>query len=664
MQSPDVRTQLPQQFTSFVGRAREVEEIGAALVYPHCRLLTLVGPGGIGKTRLALAVASTAVPRFPDGIYFINLQPVNEIEILFTMIADLLSVTLVGQEAPASQIGRALAGKRILLILDNFEQLRSSADRLRDMLPGSDVRLLLTSREALQLQEEWLYTVSGLDFEVDTEETGVESAAVQLFVERARRVKPNFSLEHETDAVEEICRLVEGMPLAIELAAAWTGYLSCADIAAEIERDLSFLGSHLRNLPKRHRSIQAVFDQTWKQLTPEEKAVFSRTSVFRGGFRREAATAVTGASLPLLAGLIDRSLLRWERRSNKSAARGRYQTHELLRQYAADRLERDTQDTAQTVARHGRYYCRFLIRWHDDLMEGGDQAAAMAEIDGELDNVRAAWQWAAEHGDYAELEQAATVLMNFFYYSDRFRDARESFQSAIHSLELRPACFERDRAMAVILNYLAWHLMMLGTIEASDEAARRSHQIYDQLGIPPISGIDTDPRQVLCFNARLVGRYAEAITWGEEALADGRQRGHLQKQHFTHRMLCEVYVDMGELEEAQRHAQQALVVEQHNDPWSLAYTHNLLGAVAGAKGEFETAERHYQTCRGIFAQIEHRVGVADALQKLGVLALAQGHHKAALTLSRPGADHLQREPAGAGGDRNTGHHRQSRAGPR
>ena len=300
-----------------------------------------------------------------------------------------------------------------------------------------------------------------------------------------------------------------------------------------------------------------------------------------------------------------------------------------MRQYAADRLERDTQDTAQTVARHGQYYCRFLIRWHDDLMEGGDQATAMAEIDGELDNVRAAWLWAAEHGDYAELEQAATVLMNFFYYSDRFREARESFQNAIQSLELRPACFERDRARAVILNYLAWHLMMLGTIEASDEAARRSHQIYGRLGIPPMSGIDTDPRQVLCFNARLVGRYAEAITWGEEALADGRQRGHLQKQHFTHRMLCEVYVDMGELEEAQRHAQQALVVEQHDDPWSLAYTHNLLGAVAGAKGEFETAERHYQTCHEIFAQIEHRVGVADALQKLGGLALAQGDYEAA-----------------------------------
>ena len=135
------------------------------------------------------------------------------------------------------------------------------------MLPGSDVRLLLTSREALQLEEEWLYTVSGSDFEVDIEDAGAESAAVQLFVERARRVKPNFPLDHETDAVETICRLVEGMPLAIELAAAWTGYLSCADIAAEIERDLSFLSSHLRNLPERHRSIQAIFDQTWKQLT-------------------------------------------------------------------------------------------------------------------------------------------------------------------------------------------------------------------------------------------------------------------------------------------------------------------------------------------------------------------------------------------------------------
>ncbi len=349
---------LPTQPTSFIGRGPEVAKIIELLADPDCRLLTLVGTGGIGKTRLAIGAATKMVDAFAYGVYFVPLQSIQSTDFLISAVADAIKLPLSGQQDPQIQLFNHLDNKEMLLVLDNFEQLldKGGAQLLVNILKaGSSVKLLVTSREVLNLQEEWLYPIHGLPVPDNVQTQNPEIyGAVQLFVERARQVQRDFSLADESEQVIRICQLVEGMPLAIELAASWTKVLSCANIAAEIQRNINFLSTSLRDVPERHRSMEAVCEQSWQLLPAEERRVFKRMSVFRGGFRREAAQAVAGASLSGLLRLVDKSLLRRE-------ASGRYAIHELLRQYAEEQLaQTSSEEIANTRELHCTYYMAFL----------------------------------------------------------------------------------------------------------------------------------------------------------------------------------------------------------------------------------------------------------------------------------------------------------------
>jgi predicted ATPase len=379
---------LPAEPTSFVGREKELAELLRLLTNPNCRLLTLVGPGGIGKTRLAIQAARAFQQETAQAVYFVPLQSVSSGEGLISAVVDALKFPLSGQAAPQLQLLHYLRDKTLLLILDNFEQFLGAGGALflPDLLEAApSVKLLVTSREVLNLQEEWLYPVQALPYPGDVDQTDdiTDYSAIQLFVERAQRVRRDFSLVEEQTSVSRICRLVEGMPLAIELAASWTKTMPCALIAAEIERSLNFLTSKLRNLPEQHRSMRAVFDHSWALLSPEEQRVFKRLSIFRGGFRREAAEQVAGASLLNLSALVDKSLLRWD-------PDGRYQIHELLRQYAEEHLHDALEELADIHYLHCAYYANFLeSRWAGIL--AGKQREVRAEITADLDNIRAAW---------------------------------------------------------------------------------------------------------------------------------------------------------------------------------------------------------------------------------------------------------------------------------
>jgi predicted ATPase len=335
---------LPHAAAPFVNRVSEIAEITDRLNDPSCRLLTLVGPGGIGKTRLAMPVAANCAEQFDDGVYFVPLHSVDSPDFILSAIIDVVSPQSRSGGDLKHQFLQYLREKALLLVLDNFEHLLDGADLLTEILEAApDVKLLVTSREALNLQEEWRYSVTGLQYPETTaaEQPGAYSA-VQLFVERARQVRGDLSLADEQAAVVRVCRLVEGMPLALELAAVWSRALHTNEIATEIQRSLDFLSTSLRNVPQRHQSMPAVFEQTWRRLTDEEQLVFRALSVFRSGFRREAAEAVAGVSMRVLSNLMDKSLLTRE-------PNGRYQIHELLRQYAQTRA---TSNHARRNAAH------------------------------------------------------------------------------------------------------------------------------------------------------------------------------------------------------------------------------------------------------------------------------------------------------------------------
>ncbi len=281
-----VRHNLPQQFTRFIGRDEELEEISQLLVDPDCRWVTLVGPGGIGKTRLALQAVRQNIDRFPDGVAWVPLASLDSPAHLVPTAAHALQLTLYEQEDPKDQLINYLHERRMLLLVDNFEHLLEGVRLLSEILQGApQVKLLVTSREALKLEGERILEVRGLKFpESETTKEAESYSAVQLFLESARRVHTRFTLSHdEKPSVNRICQLVEGMPLAIELASAWVRLLSCEEIAQEIEKNLDLLATYPRDEPARYRGLRAVFEHSWKLLSQEEREVFKKLSVFQGG---------------------------------------------------------------------------------------------------------------------------------------------------------------------------------------------------------------------------------------------------------------------------------------------------------------------------------------------------------------------------------------------
>lgn len=402
---------LPPQATPFVGREAELAHIAAFLNNPQAQLLTLIGPGGIGKTRLALQAALRCVdpetslePRFVHGVWFVSLtkEGVGSGESpLVTALSEALHLEPTTALAAQARLLSYVRDKDLLCVFDNFEPVLEEAQRVSDLVRlAPRLKLLVTSRVRLNLQEEWLLEVQGLAFPAEASasaEMPETYSAVQLFEQQARRVKAGFKLTAEVGpAVVRICQLVEGVPLGLELAASWLRVLTCAEIVPEIEKNLDFLATAAQNVPERHRSLRAVFNYSWDLLTPAEQTLFRELTVFHGGFEREAAAQVVGAALPALAGLVDKSLLR-------RAATGRYEIHDLLRQYAEEKLLADPLTTQRLRDAHCSYYAALLSK-HQAQLKSEDAAQVLDVLHAERDNVRAAWNWALSQRKAAELD--------------------------------------------------------------------------------------------------------------------------------------------------------------------------------------------------------------------------------------------------------------------
>lgn len=324
---------LPSPSTAFVGRNQELGQLRQLFDEPGCRLVTLVGLGGIGKTRLAMESAYQQSANFAHGAHFVPLSLVNSSDSLLFAVGNTIEFLFDGQQAAIVQLINHLRDKRLLLVLDSFEHLLDAVPLLGKLLAGvSGLKLLVTSRERLNLQGEWTLPIEGMDYPQDTNDDHFEQySAVQLFTQGARRTSPGFSINGNMHDVLRICQLVEGIPLAIELAATWVRLLPCSHIAEQLEASLDFLASSVRNEPERHRSLRTIFDYSWELLSSTEQTALAKLSVFRGSFDLETAKEMGEASLSVVVSLVDKSLVRAD-------GTGRYVLHELLRQYAAEQL--------------------------------------------------------------------------------------------------------------------------------------------------------------------------------------------------------------------------------------------------------------------------------------------------------------------------------------
>ena len=401
---------LPVRGTSFVGRDEELTELGLRVAQPQVGLVTLLGPAGVGKTRLALQFAREQQRSGTFGdVYFVPLEALPDARLLLPTLLGHLGVSPRGGD-PLAQFVDVLAGRRVLMVLDNFEHLAESRGVLSHLLNRCpELKLLVTSRERLRLEEEHVFPLSGLPYapaETDTDattttETAAETAAettdaVQLFRERAQRVAPRFDLKAALPDVLRVCDLLGGSPLGLELAAGWAGLLSVAEIAEEIGRDLEFLSTNTHNVSERHRSLRAAFETSWRLLSEKEQAVLAKISVFRGGFRREAAGAVAGATIPLLGSLVDKSLLR-------VLPNGRYDRHPLLYQFTWQKLTELTgnPDARERAQREHAEVFLALAEAAEPHLRGAAQVEWFGRLAEELDNFRAAFGYLADDAEAA-----------------------------------------------------------------------------------------------------------------------------------------------------------------------------------------------------------------------------------------------------------------------
>lgn len=466
---------LPSQLTPFIGRTQELAAICNRLSDPACRLLTLIGPGGMGKTRLALETAKLIAdrevrdnPQFTDGVYFVPLATVGHVSEMLAPIADAVGLNLAGSGSLQQQLLDHLHEKRLLLVLDNFEQLLAAngegahvtlLSTLLAVAPG--LKLLVTSREALNLQEEWFHQIEGLGFPSEQEtlaQAVTEYDAVRLFEQCAQRARGAFSLAEEQTHVVRICRLVEGMPLALELAAAWLKVLTTEQIAAEIAQNLDILTARHQNVPERHRSLRIVFEQSWQRLTKEEQLVLSKLAMFQDGCTRDAAARVAGGTIVILAALVDKALLRrYDQPLTPGKIESRFHFHPLLQQYVTEKLQTGPEVQEHTAATHAHYYLN-LVELYSKQLKSAERKTTLRRLEIEFANLRAAWHWATALKDVQVLARFALPLSNMF--EKRVEEGLLLFAQAAACLdETNPA---HHAALGAVLVAQAEQVMRLG----------------------------------------------------------------------------------------------------------------------------------------------------------------------------------------------------------
>lgn len=446
MTSPSIpRILLPAQPTPFIGRESERQQIAALLIDPAVRVLTLVGIGGVGKTRLALAAAETAAPQFPAGVVFVPLSPLHSEVFIPDALAKALDIAVDAPDPSSAliQVGACLRGRRALILLDNFEHVIDAAPMVQELaLTAPHITLLVTSRERLSIRAEQVCVVEGMamrDDVGDDFDQAVETDPVRLFISSASRTNADFTFTpDDLPAFRRICTLVGGVPLGLELAASWVDALSLDEIAAEIQRGLDFLETSARDIPERQRSLRAAFDYSWRCLSSEEQGSLSRLAIFNGGFSRRAAVAVAGVDLRMLQNFINKSLLRRVRED-------RYEIHEVLRAFATSYLEAAGEAEA-TRAAHSRYYMeRLRIRESD--VKGNDQLAGLDAIDLDFENFRAAWANALDRHDWGALDAGLECLFWYCLMRSRYRDGDAVFALAENAEDARFARRTRLRRL-------------------------------------------------------------------------------------------------------------------------------------------------------------------------------------------------------------------------
>ncbi|MFZ5883414.1 MAG: tetratricopeptide repeat protein [Chloroflexota bacterium] len=617
---------LPLPPSPLLGRDPELAAMERIFNDPQCRLLTLTGIGGIGKTRLAIEFASRQRGRFPDGVHFVPLVSVNAAESIVPAVAEALEFSFSGPADLKEQlIGHMSSAMKqsALLVLDNLEHLIAQSaeavelvSELLERIPS--LKILATSRERLNLHGEWTYELHGLPVPpVEFADKLDEYSAAVLFLQRARHIQPDFEVgEAERLEVARICRLVEGVPLAIELAAAWVGMLTCGEIAREIEANVDFLAASMRDLPERHRSLRASFDHSWKLLSDTERGTLSRLSIFHGGFDRRAAEKVAGASLPLLASLVSKSLV-------KRTEAGHYSLHEAIRQFAFSHLEEDEPCCRQTCDRHSEHYLAFAAD-HESKLKSGLQQSAMREMTAELDNLRTAWDWGIQNKKFDSLGKSVRSFGWYYEVSSMIREGIDQLELLVRALNGETRDAQTNKALGATL-------VQQGLLYFRSGQFARAQKLYDK-SIALLRSADAQflLADALIFSGTLKhlnGDYLEAKSLIEEGLAYARASHNDWFIAYGIYNLGHVDSLMGEYQKGYDQMQEGLALfRKVGDPHSISLGLNFLVDTQIALKRYEEAKAAMRESIALCEQTQNRWGMGTAYRYLGLATMTDGHY--------------------------------------
>lgn len=602
---------LPSQPTPFLGREEELKELKGLLKDDSCRLLTIIGPGGIGKTRIAIQAGAEVIETFTDGVFFVPLAPLSSADFLISTIAESLNFSFYSREDEKIQLTNFLKEKNLLLIMDNFEHLTEGASIISDILNSTEkVNIMVTSRELLNLKGEWVYQIEGLEVP-EGEKIDIEGySAVQLFLDGAYRAKSSFNYtEKDRKSLIRVCQLVGGIPLGIEIASSWLRTLSLEEIKEEIEKNIDFLSSSKRDIPERHRSLRAVFDYSWNLLDEKEKNILSNLSAFRGGFTKKAAEKVGGANLNYLADLLNKSLLR----RSKS---GRYYMLDTIRQYAQEKLGKNKEKKEKIQNLHCEYFAELLKQKEETLIKETEKEE-VKKVKADFENIRNAWFYAVENKKYRKIDK----MINGFYIIHNmngwYKEGKNIFKGAIEKIIEENEGDNNNFLYGKLLVRYGGFLFSLGSYDKSRELIKESLSIIKQF--------DDEKENAFALNylgniSLMLGNFDTAIQYFAKTLKIYRGIDYPLGISGALNNLGIIYYFQNKLEEARKLYQQNLEISRkHNYHGGIVKAISNIGLIALKSGNFKEAEKLLLESLEMEKGIGKKHGLGNSYHNLGLV---------------------------------------------